>query len=290
MLGQLHAGVQPAPEPKVELLWPQGAPGAVGSEDADKPTLTIWLPPAAKANGAAVVICPGGGYGHLAVKHEGADIAAWLNARGVAAFMLKYRLGPRYHHPSPMLDVQRAVRTVRTRAAEWSVDPKRIGVWGFSAGGHLASTAGTHFGGGNAGSSDKIERASCRPDFMILAYPVISMETGVTHGGSRNNLLGKEPDPKLVELMSNEKQVTKRTPPAFLFHTRDDQAVPVENAVRFHDALQKAEVPAEIQLYDHGKHGVGLAPNDPVLCTWPDRLEAWLKARGVLAAKQPAKP
>jgi acetyl esterase/lipase len=188
-----------------------------------------------------------------------------------------------------MLDVQRALRIVRARAAEWGVDPKRIGVWGFSAGGHLASTAGTHFDGGNAGSSDKIERASSRPDFMILAYPVISMETGVTHGGSRKNLLGEEPDPELVELMSNDKQVTKRTPPTFLFHTRDDKAVPVENAIRFHAALQKANVHAEIQLYDHGRHGVGLAPNDPELRTWPDRLEAWLKARGFLAPKQPGK-
>lgn len=268
-------------ELRVELLWPHGATNAVGHEDADKPTLTVFPPPADKANGAAVVICPGGGYGHLAVGHEGADVAAWLNALGVTAFMLKYRLGPRYHHPSQLMDAQRAIRTVRARAAEWNVDPKRIGIWGFSAGGHLASTAATHFDSGNAGSDDVIERASCRPDFAILAYPVVTLEPPYAHMGSRNNLLGKDADPKLVENLSNHKQVTAQTPPTFLFHTNADTGVSAENSVFFYLALRKAGVPAELHIYEQGRHGLGLAPQDPVLSTWPARLAAWLEVRGL---------
>jgi acetyl esterase/lipase len=271
-----------AAEPPVEVLWPHGAPGAIGQEAADQPTLTIWLPPKEKATGAAVVVCPGGGYGHLAVDHEGKQIAEWLNSIGVAAFMLKYRIAPRYHHPAPMQDAQRAIRTVRVRAKEWGVDPKRIGIWGFSAGGHLASTAGTHFDAGKPDAEDALERVSCRPDFLILAYPVISFQAGTTHMGSRNNLLGREPDPKLVEFYSNEKQVTAQTPPTFLFHTDADKAVPPENSVLFYLALKKAGVPAELHIYENGVHGVGLAPKDPVLTTWKERLEAWLKSRGVL--------
>src|SRR5215831_12017066 len=193
----------PPDMPKVELLWPNGAPDAKGTEERDKPTLTVFLPPEGKANGAAVVICPGGGYQFLAVDHEGKQIGEWLNKHGVTAFMLKYRIAPRYLHPAPLQDAQRAIRTVRARAKEWNVDPKRIGIWGFSAGGHLASTAGTHFDDGKADASDPIEKVSCRPDFLILAYPVITM-TGppVTHMGSRNNLLGPNPDEKLIEELS----------------------------------------------------------------------------------------
>src|SRR5438270_2874922 len=201
-----------AEAPKTELLWPKGAPGAVGTEDADKPTLTIYPPAADKANGAAVVVCPGGGYGGLAMDHEGRQIADWLTARGVAAFVLKYRHAPRYHQPTPMLDAQRALRTVRARAKEWNVDSQRIGIWGFSAGGHLASTAGTHFDDGKPDAADPVERVSCRPDFLILCYPVITLLPPYAHVGSRNNLLGKDPDPRLVENLSNEKQVTARTP------------------------------------------------------------------------------
>ena len=272
-----------AAAPKVESLWPNGAPGAVGTEEADKPSLSIYLPPAEKATGAAVVICPGGGYGHLAVGHEGHDVAQWLNSLGVAAFMLKYRIAPRYHHPAPLQDAQRAIRTVRARAAEWQVDPKRIGILGFSAGGHLASTAGTHFDAGNPAADDPIGRASCRPDFMILVYPVISFTTPYTHVGSRNNLLGPKPDAKLVESLSNEKQVTPQTPPTFLVHTSGDTGVPAENSILFYLALRKAKVPAEMHIYEKGGHGFGLAPNDPVLSTWPERCAAWLRARGLLS-------
>jgi acetyl esterase/lipase len=269
-------------EPKVELLWPHGAPGAIGSEPADQPTLTIFLPAAEKANGTAVVICPGGGYGALAVDHEGKQVAEWLNNLGVTAFMLKYRIAPRYRHPAPLQDAQRAIRTVRARASEWNVDPHRVGIWGFSAGGHLASTAGTHYDEGKAGTEDPIERVSCRPDFMILCYPVITLNPPYAHRGSRDNLLGKEADPKLVESLCNDSQVTAKTPPTFLFHTAADTGVPPENSVLFFLALRKAGVPAELHIYENGRHGVGLATQDPVLRTWPDRLAVWMKGHGLL--------
>lgn len=263
-----------------ELLWPGGAPGALGTEDADRPTLTTYAPAADKAVGTGVVVCPGGGYRNLAMDHEGRQIADWLNARGVAAFVLKYRLGPRYHHPVELQDAQRALRTVRFRAKDLGIAPDRIGIWGFSAGGHLASSAGTHFDSGNAEAADPIERMSCRPDFMILAYPVISFTTPYTHQGSLKNLLGDNPDPKLVEYLSSETQVTAETPPAFLFHTNADKGVPAENSVLFYLALRKAGVPAEIHIYERGPHGVGLAQSDPVLRSWPDRLSDWMKLHG----------
>lgn len=257
-------------QPKTELLWPNGAPGAVGAEDADKPALSFYLPPAARAVGTAVVVCPGGGYGHLAMDHEGDQIGRWLNSIGVAAFVLKYRLGPRYHHPAPLQDAQQAIRTVRSRAREFGIAPDRIGIWGFSAGGHLASTAATHF------------EADSRPDFLILGYPVVSFTTEYTHKGSMRNLLGDNPDPKLVESLSNEKQVTAQTPPTFLFHTTEDKTVPVENSVLFYLALRKAGVPVEMHIYERGPHGVGLAPLDRALSSWPERLAVWLEVRGLL--------
>ena len=272
-------------EPKVEPLWPDGAPGAVGAEAADRPTLTVFAPPADKANGTGVVICPGGGYGFLAEDHEGKQVAQWLNSQGVTAFMLKYRLAPRYHHPAPLQDAQRAMRMVRARASEWHLDPKRIGIWGFSAGGHLASTVATHFDDGKADATDPIEQASCRPDFAILAYPVITLKPPFTHMGSRNNLVGKEADAKLVESLCNDQQVTDRTPPTFLFHTATDTVVPPENSVLFFTALRKAKVPAELHIYEKGPHGVGLALRDPVLSSWPERLAAWMNAHGLLEKK-----
>ncbi|MGQ0636959.1 MAG: family 16 glycoside hydrolase [Planctomycetaceae bacterium] len=269
-----------AAEPKVELLWPQGAPGAIGAEDADQPTLSIWQPAADKANGCAVVICPGGGYQFLAVDHEGKQIAEWLNSLGVTAVMLKYRIAPRYKHPAPLDDLQRALRTVRARATEWKIDPHRVGVIGFSAGGHLASTAATHFDDGKPDATDPIEKLPCKPNFAILCYPVISLTTPYVHAGSRKNLLGNEPDEKLVQSLSNELQVTERTPPVFLFHTSEDKSVPPEHSVLFYLALRKANIPAELHIYEKGRHGVGLAQSDPVLATWPARCADWLKSRG----------
>lgn len=262
-------------------VWPAGVPGALGQADADTPDITIFLPPAELATGAAVLICPGGGYGGLATDHEGHQIAAWLNARGVAGFMLRYRVAP-YKHPIPLMDAARALRIVRSGAAAWGVQPDRIGIWGFSAGGHLVSTLATHFTPGDAGAADPIERVSSRPDFLILGYPVITMDESFTHMGSRLNLLGSNADPALVELLSNEKQVTADTPPTFIFHTTDDQAVPVENSVVFYLACRKAGVPVEMHCYASGPHGVGLKLDDPVLGTWPARLEDWLRGLGVV--------
>src|SRR5690242_10747117 len=272
----------PAAEPQPELLWPHGAPSSVGDPAANQPSLTAYLPPPEKATGTAVIVCPGGGYGALAASYEGTDVAKWLRDRGVAGFVLRYRIvvkdkRPGPLHPAPLLDVQRAIRILRSRAKDYGLRPDRIGVWGFSAGGHLASSAATHFDAGQPNDPDPINRVGCRPDFAILAYPVITLEAATTHGGSRRNLLGADPDPKLVELMSNEKQATKETPPTFLFHTDDDKAVPALNSALFYEALKRHGVPAELHIYAHGRHGVGLALNDPVLGTWPKLLEDWLK-------------
>ena len=279
----LAAALAQAPPPrKVELLWPGGAPGAVGTEDVDKPNLTLYPAPETSAVETAVVVCPGGGYGFLAKDHEGDQIARWLNSLGVSAYLLQYRIAPRYHYPAPFLDATRAVRFVRAHAGEYHISPQRIGIWGFSAGGHLASTVGTHFDAGDAQAADAIERVSSRPDFMILAYPVISFTTPYTHLGSMHNLLGAHPDPKLVESLSNELQVTPQTPPTFLFLTNEDTVVPAENSVLFYLALRKAGVPAEMHIYERGPHGVGLAATDAVLGTWPARLKDWLDIRGLL--------
>jgi acetyl esterase/lipase len=276
----------PDEKPKVELLWPKGAPGAVGTEERDKPSLTFYLPPADKANGTAVVVCPGGGYGGLATGHEGKDPAQWLNRHGIAAFVLRYRLGPRYHHPAPMQDAQRAMRLVRSRAKEWNLDPKRIGIWGFSAGGHLASTVATHFDDGRSDADDPIDRVSCRPDFAILCYPVITMRPRVTHGGSRRNLLGDKPDEALVMSLCNDEQVTEKTPPTFLFHTNEDKVVLPENSIRFYRALCQKKVPAELHIYEKGRHGVGLGVGLGAVSAWPEQLAGWLKTRGLLAAEK----
>jgi acetyl esterase/lipase len=271
----------PTDATKTELLWPNGAPGAMGTKPTDQPSITVYLPPTDKATGTGVVVCPGGGYGGLAVNHEGKDVAEWFNQRGVAAFVLRYRVAP-YKHPAPMLDAQRAVRTVRARAKEFGVDPKRVGIMGFSAGGHLASTVATHFDYGKSDADDPIDRVSCRPDFAVLCYPVITLKPPYAHMGSRNNLLGKEADEKLVQSLCNDEQVTDRTPPTFLFHTDADTGVKPENSILFYMALKKAKVPAEMHIYEKGPHGVGLAPKDPILSTWADRLDGWLQGRGLL--------
>ena len=284
---------QPA-APKVIPLWDRPAPAAVGDSPADKPNMAMYR--AAKPNGAAIVICPGGGYGFLADDHEGKQVAEFMNGLGVTAFVLKYRIvqkdRPGPLNPAPLMDVQRAIRTVRFMAKDLGIDPMRIGVMGFSAGGHLASTAATHFDAGLLKDGDAIDKQSCRPDFAILAYPVISMEDGVTHGGSRTNLLGPKPDAKLIEQFSNDKQVTKETPQTFIFHTSADTAVLPENATRFYMACKKAGVPVELHMYEKGKHGVGLG-RDPKwtggetsVATWPDRLAEWMKARGLFEAKK----
>lgn len=263
------------------LLWPGGAPGAVGDLPEDKPALTLYPAPKQTNTATGVVVCPGGGYGKLAIDHEGRQIAEWLNGLGIGAFVLEYRLGPRYRHPAMIQDAWRAIRYVRAHAAELGVARDRVGIWGFSAGGHLASTAATHFDPGDPGSADPLARLDTRPDFAILGYPVISFTTPYTHKGSMRNLLGGAPDPKLVESLSNELQVTARTPPTFLFHTNEDTGVPPENSVLFYLALRKAGVPAEMHIYETGRHGVGLAPTDPVLRTWADRLADWFRTRGL---------
>ncbi len=274
-----------AADSKTELLWPNGAPGAKGDRPEDKPTLTVFLPDPSTATGAAVVICPGGGYGHVSVEHEGSDVAKWLNSIGVAAFVLDYRHhGRGYQHPAPLDDAQHAIRTVRARAAEWKVNPKRIGVMGFSAGGHLASTAGTHFDRGNPSADDPIARASCRPDFLVLCYAVIAFGEPYTHRGSQENLIGKDASPDLVRSLSNEKQVTKETPPTFLFQTDADKTVPAENSLYFYLALRKAGVPAELHIFRPGQHGVGLAKDISGTSEWTKCCEGWLKSQGFLTS------
>ena len=262
-------------------LWPGRAPGAVGDSEDDKPTLTIFLP-TSNPTRTGVVIAPGGGYQHLAFKKEGEDIAHWLNERGVAAFVLKYRLGSVYHHPVELGDARRAVRLARAHAAEYGIDPAKLGMWGFSAGGHLTATAGTLAEPGNPSSADLVEPQPSRPSFLVLAYPVITMTDPSAHTSSRKYLLGPNPDPKLIDLLSAEKQVSADTPPTFLFATTDDPVVPVMNSVLFYAALVANKVPAEMHLFQHGPHGVGLAQGFPDLKTWPDLLATWMRTRGYM--------
>ncbi len=269
-----------ADEPR--LLWLDGAPHATGAEEKDKPRITVCLPDAEKATGTAVVVCPGGGYGGLAMGHEGTRIAEWLNSFGVAALILEYRhRGKGYGHPNPLLDVQRAIRTARFNAESWKIDPKKIGVMGFSAGGHLASTAGTHFGD-HENPGDDVDKVSCRPDFMILCYPVILFDSKFTHYGSQHNLIGKDAPTELVEHYSNEKQVTPQTPPAFIFFTDEDNTVPPENGVEFYLALRKHKIPAELHIFQKGRHGIGLAKGQTGNEIWPDLCKAWLVNNGFL--------
>jgi acetyl esterase/lipase len=282
------AAQQTVTDLQVIPLWAGGAPGALGDAPTDRPQITVYLP--RQSNSTAVIVAPGGGYTNLAMNHEGRQVANWLNAMGVTAFVLQYRLGPRYHHPVELGDAQRAIRLVRSRAAEFRINPERIGMLGFSAGGHLTATAGTHFDAGSPSAADPIDRVSSRPDFLVLAYPVITMNPEFTHAGSRRSLLGENPDPRLQEELSNELRVTAQTPPTFLFHTTNDNGVPVMNSVVFYQALVKAGVPAEMHLFANGPHGVGLALNDPALSEWPKLLEGWLRARGLLQAPPAAAP
>jgi acetyl esterase/lipase len=249
--------------------------------NVQKPDMAVFLPSKKNATGEAVVICPGGGYRILAYDWEGSDIARWLNSKGIAAFVLKYRLpGSRSNivpHKSPLMDAQRAMRMVRSSAEQWNVDPGRIGVMGFSAGGHLASTLSTHFDAGDPSSPDPVERVSCRPDFSVLVYPVISFNSTFTHSGSRQALLGDDPPGELVEYYSNETQVTPETPPAILIHSGDDTSVPVENSIRYFEALRANRIPAELHIYPYGGHGFSLAIGKGHLSTWPDRVIEWIR-------------
>jgi acetyl esterase/lipase len=265
-----------------ETVDSSGSPVHLSYSKVSHPTLTVWQPPAGKRNGTAVVVCPGGGYVHLAMTHEGTDVAAWLNSLGITAFVLKYRL------PSdetmvdktigPLQDAQRAIQLVRQRAAEWGVSPGKIGILGFSAGGHLASTAGTHFSTPVIANPANI---SLRPDFMVLLYPVISFDDSTGHRGSRDFLIGKNPSAEQVWKYSNQLQVTDQTPPTFLIHAEDDKTVQVINSINFYEALERHHVPAEMHLYPKGGHGFGLW-NHTTKDQWPDRLANWLATGGWL--------
>jgi acetyl esterase/lipase len=264
-------------------LWPKGAPGALGTADKDIPTLTPYLPDPAKATGAAVVICPGGGYAGLA-HHEGEDYARFLNESGIAGLVLKYRLASGgYHHPAMLQDATRAMRLARARGHEWKLDPKRIGIMGSSAGGHLASTLLTHFDAGRPDAEDEVERQSSRPDLGILCYAVITFTGPYAHIGSRDNLLGKEPSPELVRDLSNDLQVTRETPTCFIWHTYEDNVVPVENSLLFAEALRKAGVPFDLHICQKGPHGLGLGTRDwnpAKRHPWTRDLVFWLKVQG----------
>lgn len=273
--------------PEPIKLWPDGAPGATGEGDKHTPLVRVYQPEEMKT-GTAVVILPGGGYGGLAMDHEGQQIAKWWNRLGVTGLVVTYRHAPEYQHPAPMQDAQRAIRYARANAEDLGIDPQRVGVMGFSAGGHLASTVSTHFDEGDKDSSDIVAQQNCRPDFSILCYPVISMLDPDAHKGSRRNLLGENPSEELVQNLSNHLQVTAQTPPTFIFHTEEDPVVPVKNALLYYTALIDHGVNAELHVYQKGRHGVGLAPNDPILKSWPDRLADWMRSNNFLSGQSRA--
>jgi acetyl esterase/lipase len=267
----------------VEYLWPSGAPDARGDSTGDKPTLTFFCPE--KPNGTAIVICPGGAYRGLAASYEGDDIARWCNTFGVTGIVLRYRharSGAGYKHPTPLLDAQHSLSLIRSRAKELGLDSGKIGILGFSAGGHLAASLGTHFKEKDRSALDPLKGVGCHPNFMVLIYPVITMDSTFTHRGSRESLLGLTPDKELVDLMSNEKQVTPDSPPAFIVHTTDDQIVPVENAVAMYSALRKANVPVEMHIFQHGAHGFGLGVNKGAVAAWPELCKTWMNSSGLI--------
>ena len=279
---------------RVIELWPKSVPnskynpsykpvidssqGWTFEKNISNPTIGFYPAPAGKASGAAVIICPGGGYAVEAIKHEGSQVAEWLNGIGVTAFVLKYRLPDTAiminKTIGPLQDAQRAIRIVRRHAKEWNIDPNKIGIMGFSAGGHLASTLSTHY---NQQVYDPVDSTSARPDFSLLIYPVISMDSSITHMGSRINLLGKHPSPALVKLYSNELQVNKSTPPAFLVQSIDDNVVPVRNSIDYALALKKYDIPCELHLYERGGHGYGLGRTKDTESSWPEACRKWLK-------------
>jgi acetyl esterase/lipase len=285
------ASGQQAPLPIQDLqilrLWSGAAPGAQGTEETDIPQMTAYLPRSTPLNSTqgdmtAVIVLPGGGYRALSMNSEGRQVANYLNSMGIAAFVLQYRLGPRYHHPVELDDAQRAIRMVRSHASEWHIAQNRIGIMGFSAGGHLAATASTRFDSGKTNASDGVDRLSSRPDFSILCYPVISLTEAWTHQGSKLNLLGENPAPELAKTLSMENAVTAQTPPTFIFQTNADTTVPAENSVYYYLALRKAGVSAEMHVFENGPHGVGLAMYDPTLSEWPKLLVNWLRLHGFI--------
>jgi acetyl esterase/lipase len=278
--------------PTVIQLWPEGVPGIkadIGPEkigggynsNVSEATLTMVGPAVDRPNGTAVIICPGGGYVRMSTAREGDQYANWLSTLGVTSFVLKYRM-QEYGHPAPLQDVLRAVRMLRSRAAEFNINPSRIGVMGSSAGGHLAASAGTLFDNPAGRTGAAMDAVSARPDFLVLMYPVISMQEPAVHAGSRKALLGAAPSAETLQLMSLEKQVTAATPPTLLIHTQEDQAVPVENSILFYQALTKAKVPAEMYLFEHGGHGMGMRDGLGTSSLWPRRAEEWLRDRGLL--------
>ncbi len=268
-------------------LWEGTAPHGNGMAEIDIPALYGYLPDNASAPTPALLVCPGGGYQGIAIDHEGHAIARWFNEKGVAAFVLRYRLPANgYRHPVPLLDIQRAMRLIRSRAAEWNLDPKRIGAMGFSAGGHLTSTLDTHFDAGNPQAADPIDRQGCRPDFAVLVYPVITLQETFAHEGSKTNLLGPNPDPALVKNLSSETQVTPQTPPTLLVHAADDDGVPIANSRIMHAALQKVGITTALHEYPVGGHGFGHGPNDYNTnepAGWIDKVFAWIKTQGFAA-------
>lgn len=273
-------------QPAEESLWP----GKTYEEDEFIPMITFYSPPEENATDLAVVVCPGGGYSGLAMDHEGKQVAAWLNSVGVTAAVLQYHTvsqtgGKPGLHPAPLNDALRAIRIVRGRAAKLQLDPHKIGIMGFSAGGHLASSAATHFTPGDPAAEDPLEKLSSRPDFAVLIYPVITFLPPYAHQGSRKNLLGPGAPDSLVVEFSNERQVSPETPPVFLAHTTEDTGVPPENSVLFYLALRKAEVPAELHIFQQGRHGLGLGPEEFAFSEWPGLCTKWMQAMGFLKTK-----
>lgn len=272
-----------AEEPQTLRLWEADAPGAVGNEEKDVPTVLVYLPQTSSKPTGAIVICPGGGYGTLAMDHEGHQIARWVNEMGLAGIIVRYRhRGRGYGHPAPMLDAQRAVRLTRHHAEAWNIDPQRVGILGFSAGGHLTTTILTHFDSGKPTAEDPVDRQSCRPDFGVVCYGVIALGADFTHRGSQRNLLGSDASRELVESLSNEKQVTPQTPPCFVWHTAEDKVVPAENSLRFYSSLVAHEVPAELHVFPKGRHGIGLGDSVEGAKQWPELCRNWLQRLGVV--------